>query len=501
LPISRSCFKIARLFNASTPVTPDIEEGEQAMPPADSRHDSLLDVPPGIGAPLDPGFRPAVLAARSYAEALAASGRKDTLSVALERTRGAVSRRDIEIFPAGTDRDADTFRHAERIVKFLLWSQGGWKLHLSGPEELCRGIRDCYRPGGTREFDCELMARAYGRPFEAVIVDAGSMPEAQEAPASVGGHLDGCRIGFDLGASDYKIAAVQDGEALFSNEIPWNPSVEADPAYHADHIDRGLRKAAAHLPRVDAIGGSAAGIYVDNMVMVASLFRSVPAGDFESKVKPLFLNLQKKWNVPFEVCNDGDVTALAGALSLERNALLGIAMGSSEAAGFLDGGGRITGWLNELAFAPVDYAPDAARDEWSGDRGVGAMYFSQQAVGRLAPRAGFAFPEETGLPERLKAVQGKADAGDEAALAIFATIGVYLGYTIPHYAGFYDMQNLLILGRVTSGRGGEVILEKAREVLAREFPEIAAGLTLHVPDEKSRRVGQAVAAASLPETG
>jgi len=480
------------------------------VPSGDRPQSSLLDVPPGIPAPLDAGFRPAVLAARRYGEALAArrdgkapaaGGEKAVLSVAFERTHGAVGRRDIEVFPEGTGRDDDTFRYAERIVKFMLWSQGGWKLHLSGPAGLCRAIRDCYRPGGAREFDCGLMARAFGRPFEAVIAGAGALPEAKESPSRVGGHLDGCRIGFDLGASDYKIAAVEDGEAVFSREIPWNPSAEADPAYHARRIDAGLEEAAAHLPRVDAIGGSAAGIYVDNHVMVASLFRSVPAGDFERAVKPLFLNLQKKWNVPFAVCNDGDVTALAGALSLGRTALLGIAMGSSEAAGYLDPSGRITGRLNELAFAPVDYGIEAARDEWSGDRGVGAMYFSQQAVGKLAPRAGFSFPEEMGLPERLKAVQAKADGGDEAALAIFETIGVYLGYAILHYAEFYDMQNLLILGRVTSGRGGERILEKAREVLAREFPETAAAVALHVPDETTRRVGQAVAAASLPEIG
>jgi len=203
--------------------------------------------------------------------------------------------------------------------------------------------------------------------------------------------------------------------------------------------------------------------------------------------------------VPFEVANDGDVTALAGAMSLGKNAMLGIAMGSSEAVGYLDPQGAITGCLNELAFCPVDMNPTSPADEWSGDNGVGAMHFSQQAVNKLAPAAGISFPDDLLLPERLKIVQAKANDGDDAALKVFATIGVYLGYTIPYYREFYDYSNLLILGRVTSGAGGEVILERARHVLATEFPEEAAGIELHVPDEKSRRVGQAVAAASLPE--
>jgi predicted NBD/HSP70 family sugar kinase len=213
----------------------------------------------------------------------------------------------------------------------------------------------------------------------------------------------------------------------------------------------------------------------------------------------MFLRMQKEWGVPFTVINDGEVTALAGAMSLNANAMLGIAMGSSEAAGYLDRRGKFLGWLDELAFAPVDFSPTAGRDEWSGDLGVGAMYFSQQAVNKLIPAAGLSYPKEMGLPERLKEVQKLADKGDEKAQRIFETIGVYLGYSIPYYAEYYDFSHLLILGRVTSGASGDIILEKAKAILKKEFPDQAEKAELHVPDEKSRRVGQAVAAASLPE--
>ena len=93
-------------------------------------------------------------------------------------------------------------------------------------------------------------------------------------------------------------------------------------------------------------------------------------------------------DIPFSVCNDGDVSALAGAMSLEDNNVLGIAMGTSEAVGYVDDKGNITGWLNELAFMPVDVDPDAMEDEWSGDIGCGVKYFSQDGGHQAGPPGG-----------------------------------------------------------------------------------------------------------------
>jgi len=291
---------------------------------------------------------------------------------------------------------------------------------------------------------------------------------------------------------------VIDGEPVFSEEVPWDPRNQSDPEYHYSHIRDAFRRAAEHLPRVDAIGVSSAGIYIDNRVRVASLFRGVPKELFEEKIAPLYINLGREMGVPLEVANDGDVTALAGSMSLGVNRVLGIAMGSSEAVGYVDAQGNITGWLNELAFAPVDYRPDAPADEWSGDIGCGVQYFSQQAVIRLAPAAGLSLREGSMPGDRLAEVQEYMKAGDERAAAIFRTIGRFLGYGVAHYADFYDLEHVLILGRVTSGEGGQIVLDCAREVLNTEFPGLS-GITINLPDEKSRRVGQAVAAASLPK--
>jgi predicted NBD/HSP70 family sugar kinase len=450
----------------------------------------LLRVP----APLDPDFQPASLLARRQAMAAASAAATSRVLIGLERENGLVSRHET-IVP--TVPDSETERHIERLLKFLLWAWGGWKVYFAGPQRLGEMLARTFSRSGARAFDVELMERVYERPFQIEIVDAGSVPAEKQSSGAIGGHLDGCRIGFDLGASDYKVAAVREGEVVFSEEFPWSPKDEPDPKYHYEHLNSGLKAAAAKLPRVDAIGGSSAGVIVDNKIMVASLFRSVPAADF-GQAKNIFLRLREEWRVPVAVSNDGDVTALAGAMSLKTNGLLGLAMGSSQAAGYIDRGGRMTGWLNELAFAPVDESPASAADEWSGDRGVGALYFSQQAVNKLLPAAGIRVPSEMGLPERLKEVQSLMAGDDPRARRIYETIGVYLGYAIPQYAAFYDFGHLLVLGRVTTGVGGDIVLEKARQVLQIEFPELASKIELHVPDEKMRRVGQAVAAASLP---
>ncbi|MDB6132867.1 MAG: hypothetical protein JWM59_1110 [Verrucomicrobiales bacterium] len=450
-----------------------------------------LTISPRFTPPLDPGFMPPVLWNQAY-EASAAGGEK--LVVALEGENGRISVHETKV---RSETDAETLRYVERLVKFLLWMRGGWRLVIGGPAEIGQAIRNIYSANGDRAFDAELMTRVYGRAFTVEITTAEAAPDAWESGAEVGGHLDGCRIGFDLGASDYKVAAVKDGEVVYSDEFAWDPRAQKDPDYHYQHLNAGLKAAAAHLPRVDAIGGSSAGVIVNNRFMVASLLRSIPEDRLE-EARGLFERLRLEWNVPLEVVNDGDVTALAGAMSLGERGVLGVAMGSSEAAGFVDREGCMTGWLSELAFAPVDMNPEAPRDEWSGDAGVGALYFSQQAVGRLLPAAGIPVPADMPLPERLRLVQLLMAEKDPRAPAIYETIGVYLGYTVAHYFQFYGFSHLLILGRVTTGAGGEIILSKAREVLEAEFPAIARQVSVRLPDEKSRRVGQACAAASLP---
>jgi len=453
-------------------------------------------LPPKIAPVLDPEFRPAVLANRAFRTAVQSGG--IPIQVGLERGDGSVSRFEMTLAAPGTKLADGNFTYVERLLKFFLWSRGGCKIHFAGPDALGRELQKHYRDSATGRFDASIMGdKIYEKPFEVVLTRTEDLPAEREFSAPLGRHLDGCRIGFDLGASDRKVAALLDGRTVFSEEIAWDPRAQADPQWHFEQIMDSLKRAAAHLPRVDAIGGSSAGVLVGNRVKVASLFRGVPEELFQKRIKNLFLEIKQAWKgIPLEVVNDGEVTALAGAMALRQNAVLGIALGSSQAAGYVNREGNITAWLNELAFVPVAYQPTAPIDEWSGDYGCGVQYFSQQGVGRLVPRAGLPVDPRLPLPEKLIEVQKFMAEGDERAAKIYQTIGTCLGYAVAHYAEFYDVEHLLILGRVTTGHGGELILENARTVLREEFPELH--LQFHQPDEKEKRHGQAMAAASLP---
>ena len=462
----------------------------------------LIAVSPKFRPVLDPDFVPASLWNRAYRRHVDECAGGSPLAVALERSDGTSSVFRTAILPHTGKNVAANHRYLERLLKFLLWQKGGFRVTIGGNPQTADYLRSVYSSGGARAFDFQFMGdRVYGHDMQIVSSTFDETPPEKEAATPLGRHLDGYRIGFDLGASDRKCAAVADGKVVFSEEVGWTPSAQADPQYHYDGVHDSLKRAAAHLPHVDAIGGSAAGVYVANEVRVGSLYRSVPKDLFDSRIRRLFFDLQAAWGgIPFEVVNDGEVTALAGSMALQDNAVLGIAMGSSLAAGFVTPQGSITSWLNELAFVPVDYRDGAPVDEWSGDGGVGAQYFSQQAVGRLLAPAGIDLPKDMPLPVKLEKVQALMAAGDARAQKIYETIGVYFGYTIATYADFYDLRNLLVLGRVMTGEGGNTILEGAKNVLSAEFPEIQERIRFHIPDETEKRHGQAIAAASLPKT-
>ena len=164
---------------------------------------ALLDVKPRTGAAFHSGFRPAVLACRNYLDAARRSGSAVPFRIAIERENGLVSTFSTEVFPEGVQTEA-TVLLAERLVKFLLWSRGGWRIYLDGPPSIAEAVKARYSPGGARAFDVELMGRVYRRAFEVVSVRPEGFPAPRESGSALGGHLDGCRIGFDLGASDFQ---------------------------------------------------------------------------------------------------------------------------------------------------------------------------------------------------------------------------------------------------------------------------------------------------------
>jgi predicted NBD/HSP70 family sugar kinase len=448
--------------------------------------------------PLDDSFRPAVLWNHAFLDGVRNSKKSVPLSIAIKKEDDSISVHKTQIFSDESRFASSNYFYVEQLVKTLLWIHGGYEIIVGGPKKIGEYIKELHSREGKRSFDANFMSNIYKKPFSVVACNAEQVLPVKEKLIPLNRQLKGCRIGFDLGASDRKVSAVIDGKVVFSEEVVWNPSVQTNPKYHYHEIMSMLHHAAAHMPRIDAIGGSSAGIYISNRVMSASIFRGISPDLFEKKVKNIFLDIQKEWDVPFKVINDGEVTALAGSMSLKVNSILGIALGSSEAGGYVDRKGNITTRLNELAFVPIDFNGQAPIDVWSKDFGCGVQYLSQAAVARLAQKSGININKNYSPAEKLKFVQELLAKGDDRAVKIFETIGIYLGYAIAHYAEFYNIKHILILGRVTSGKGGHIIFEEALHVLKEEFAELFENISLHLPDESNRRVGQSIAAASLP---
>lgn len=440
---------------------------------------------------LDPDFIPFGVWLEAYAR-----GAEKPLTIALERDQGKISVRETKIHGTPEMAEAD-YRYVERYVKFLLWSVGGFRIWICGDSALAQRLQRAYTLTGERAFDVQFMQDVYEVPFEVIDCTPEQLPQANESSVAIGGHMEGCRIGFDAGGSDRKVSAVIDGKTVYSEEVVWHPKTEPDPQYHFDGIVEAFRTAASKMPRVDGIGVSSAGVFIGNSPMVSALFLKVPREKREL-VKTIYDRAAREiGDVPIVVANDGDVTALAGAMGLECGSVMGMAMGTSEAVGYVDAEGKVLGWLNELAFAPVDLAEAAPRDSWSGDTGVGGQYFSQDAVIRLAAAAGV--PTDAALPpaQQLRQVQELARQGHPAARRIFRDMGVCLAHTLALYAAIYPLRHVMVLGRVASGIGGEWMTETCRRVLAEEYPQLP--LEVLLPDDRFRRIGQSVAAASLPQ--
>ena len=444
----------------------------------------------------DKGFTPLSEVLKDY-RASVLKEEHETLKICVERNRGFNYVFSLEVFKDASKQET-SYKVVERLIKSVLWVAGGYKIYICGSDYIFRRVKEDYTLSGARAFDVDFMTTVYERDFEVVKVSESEFPKEVGCSLKIGGHLDGCRIGFDAGGSDRKVSAVVDGKVVYSEEVVWSPKLSADWHYQYDGIKTAFLTAASKMPRVDAVGVSSAGVYIDNKVMVSSLFLKVPKEDKEKHVKTIYLDIAKELGYRIDVENDGDVTALAGAMDLGENAVLGIAMGTSEAGGYINKDGNLNGWISELAFVPVDFSSSAMRDEWSGDIGCGVKYFSQDAVIKLGESAGIKFDSELSPAEKLKVVQDMLAKGDKTAETIFSDIGVYLGYTLAFYAEFYKINVLLLLGRVTSGNAGKIIADKAKEVLQAEYPELTA-IKIVLPDEKNKRVGQSIAAASLVE--
>lgn len=444
---------------------------------------------------LDTDFRPIILENKFYLDMVRNCNESIQVSIAVEREQHKIEVYRTEIFPEGIGREEDNLKYIEGIIKSILWIKGGWKIQIAGPYYVYEYIKKTFSSNGTRKFDAWFMSKVYEKEFIVSFVDSSVITESNDKIELISKNLNGNRIGIDLGGTDIKVVSIMDGKIIFSEEIVWNPKEHSDFEYHYGEIRSAISKASKYLPSVDSIGVSSAGICINNELRISSLFSKVT---FNGEINNIYTNMAKEFgNIPVTVNNDGDIAALTGAIQLNDTCILGIAMGTSQASGYIAMNGHILGWLNELCSVPIDYNVNAPVD-WTGDSGCGSRYFSQEAVIRLALKAGIYIEENISAGEKLKMVQELMKKDDIRARKVFETIGTYLGYTIPYYAQFYNTKHLLLLGRVTSGKGGMIISDTAKKILNLEFPQLSENILIHLPEETERRFGQAITAASLP---
>jgi len=480
----------------------------------------LLLNKPGMVAPLDPNFSPVILGKKKYLEA--AKDCKETLTWALPRSDGC-ARYSLPVFSADNELVEASIYLAGVLIQEMIWQRSASELLLAGPEAVCKRLKEAYAVGGQYEFEATSMPNVCGTPeksFEVKIVEAAELPEAKDTPQVCGKDANGCRLAFDLGKSDIKVVAVQDGVVKYSKETEWDVTAE-DPQYHYDAILAAMKLGAATLPRIDAVGGSATGtISGKNEATWCDIFPNVPPAVYKEKVVDIFQRLAAEVSgnpdIPLKVINDGEVTALAAVQKLEgQGSIMGISMGSSEGGGYANADGNLLGWINELCYIRLDLHPDAPTDAWTkgAHTGISHMYLGQRSATRLAAKVPcIELPEIYKYPhpemctirhechaQVLKLIQ--TAMADEAKMpevrAIYETVGVYLGYALAQYSEFYDIKHVMILGRVSKGKGGDIMLDTAKKVLESEFPEIGS-IVFHTADDHFKAVGQCIAAAALP---
>ena len=159
---------------------------------------------------LDPGFIPFGIWADAYRK-----GARKPLAIAVERNNGFISVRNTLIHGTEAMAEAD-YRYVERYVKFLLWSIGGFRVYVCGSSSIAGRLQKAYTPSGERAFDFDFFQKLYERDLEILDLPLEQCPAANECPQPIGGHLDGCRIGFDAGGSDRKVSAMIDGDCVYS---------------------------------------------------------------------------------------------------------------------------------------------------------------------------------------------------------------------------------------------------------------------------------------------
>lgn len=448
---------------------------------------------------IDPSYHSAIECFDTFQKKVQDNEQKSHVILAIEHEKKIVVCKEYDVFSDEKHLSYNLFI-LERLIKSLLWVVGGHRIYFAGPHLLYESLKEIFSPTGKRAFDIAFMEKIFQTNFEFLECDSKQIPQEK----SIDSHFDSIvyqkRIGLDLGGTHIKICALFDDQIVYSQVIPWSPKTYINPHAHEEKILHAIQDALPYLQNdVDALGISSAGIFMDNQVRVSALFMKVDEQKYASFLPNLFLTIQNKLEkivnhpIHMKIANDGDVTALSGAKRLQKERLLGLSLGTSEAASFIHHKGQLMGWLHELSFVPINWHENAMIDPWSLDRGTGASYLCQEGVIYLAKLCHIDLDKDASPAQKVKTLQAMAEQQDEKALLIFQTMGLYLADALAYYRLFYPIEHVLVLGGITNGKGGDILLSSCQEQLRlRKIP-----IELHSTAKENRQMEQAITASYL----
>ncbi len=423
---------------------------------------------------------------------------KEPLTLAISNKLGQCIIHHTLIRNDKTSGQADKF-FVEQLAKSLLWLYGGNKITVVGNALVFNHLRNTFSVSGARASEVVFMSNIYDEAF--VVERKPAPPKPANRKRMLTQQLNGYRIGIDINSYDRKCAAVHNGEILYMEQVLWNPMVESDPEFHFKSVVESIHVAAKRLPRIDGIGVSTTGVFVENQARFSDLFHSVPGMDFSDALIDLYPRAAKAMGCGegLVVENEGDVSALAGAMTMDCKGVLSLHFGHKFTAGFVDNDGYLTGWLNELEHMPIHFSKSDPNDPNSADEGCGLRYFSEEGVLRMAEEAGVKFRQDSNNRQRLRGLQLQAEQNSSKSKLVFQSIGTILGHSLAYYHSLYQFQVVLLTGRIMTGAGGDMIFNAAQKVLAKDYPLTASSIVISLPDENDSQIDLAVAAATLPE--
>lgn len=384
----------------------------------------------------------------------------------------------------------ESYSYVKKALLTMLWMVGGDRLVFDGDKDFCGYLFSRASKDEELQRSFAEMSKIYGKDvrleFGPVSLMA-SFPKRKIALSS-----KGKRIGLDLGGSDIKVTALDEGKAVYTSEFPWDPKSATDCFYHIEHIKKALLEAERRLGGVDAVGISTSGVVAGDKLIYPSLFLSCDEKQKRYCITTIYKDIVASLfpDSSFFLLNDGDASALLSSYLYGADDVLGLSLGTSLASGYIKEG-ALCPYLNELSKAPIDFSESAKSHYSLGIRGSASEVLGQKGIVSLTQAKDLFFAGN--LPEKLAQIQDRCKKGEEKAIACFEELGEMLGSAILYWSLFLPFSSVAVFGRVSDGNGGEIMRASA----LKEITKNGKRIDFIKVDERFKRLGQSYLAALL----